>query len=370
MLPIQKGFVALAGALLWLCWMSMRSRSHSELRAKVLEVVAAAARRDLPLAPALERMAKGARGKARHTLEQLSSRLRDGVPVWQALDESLPHRSLPVYLIDTLRSVEGTAGLRPALASLAIAKERALRVRDRLSMALAYPSLLAVMLVGLFVTTETLLDQDALAAEATGVAGDGGTALSESAAEGSALLLCGALAVALLSYVAGSRSQLRSLLDHFANWLPWTRRLGREAATGRMLRIAAHLTRAEVPLGAMLRRVAPATGKAELEISARAAADAADAGAPVEEVWRTCGLPNHAAVRLSVCPHGHPGQLADRMLAAADACDRRVERSVERAIGIVQPAALLFFGALIAMHFASVISVVDSQRYAQGGLPW
>ncbi|MBK8976341.1 MAG: type II secretion system F family protein [Planctomycetes bacterium] len=366
MLPIQKGFLILAGALLWLCWLSLRRNGHQELRAKILEVVGAAARRELPLGPIIERMARTARGDARRALSRLATLLQDGTPIAQALDEALPPRTLPAHLLRTLQSVEGTSGLRHTLVSLSGQRGNGgLRIWDRLSLALAYPSLLAVMLAGLYVTTESLTGQDALAAGARQTADASGAV-----AQGAALALCGALAVALLGYLAGSRGALHAALDRLIALLPGSRRLAVESAAGRLLRTAAHLTGSRVPLGTLLRRAAPAAGHVDLERSALDAAEAADEGETPEEVWHRTGIPTHAAALIALTTSGDPRQLASRMHTAAAACERRVERSVDRLVSLIQPLAVVFFGSLIAIHFATVFARLEAARAAVGGMPW
>ncbi len=365
---MQTGFWVLSLALLWLMMLAIRRSGHSEIRARILEVIATAARRGLALAPAVERLARAQTGANGRMLQALADRLANGSPIGTALEETLPSRMVPAHVLATLRSVEGTPGMRPALAGLAESKERVLRIHDRVSMALAYPSLLAVMMIGLYITTETLLGTDAQAAARETQARPG----TEVAAGGAAIVLWAALAFAFAVYLAGARGRMHDLLQQAIERIPPLRRLLHTAGCARMLRTAANLTSSGVPLATVLERAAPSSGVPSLVASARRAATLAAEGTAPSDVWQTSGLPPFASAIVSLSAGSSPRHLARRMRSAAATCDRRVERVVDRAVSVLQPATVLFFGGLIAIHFATVFARIDAARLAatNGALPW
>ena len=66
------------------------------------------------------------------------------------------------------------------------------------------------------------------------------------------------------------------------------------AGCARMLRAAANLTEAGVPLSVVLERAAPASGVPALVTSTRVAAERAAEGSSTADVWQSSGLPAFA----------------------------------------------------------------------------
>ena len=87
----------------------LRTRRRMERRARLLEVLAMATRRALPLAPLLEKAASDDPSLAR-----MAGKVAAGAP----LSEALP-RGFPGYAVAAIRAAEGTARLSEVLVELA-----------------------------------------------------------------------------------------------------------------------------------------------------------------------------------------------------------------------------------------------------------
>ena len=360
---VLLGMLLAAVALFILVSGSLRRRSQRELRSRVFEIIAAAVRRSVPIAPAIQRMADGESGRHRDALAQLARRLDSGESVGAAMAASLPAGTIPRDVLATIRATEGTHAQRATLQSLAGNEDRVQTAQDQLSMALAYPALLAVSLVGVQATTGSLFDSFA-SMNTTRFAGG----ISSVAVHLVALGLWTMLGLALVGNVATVRSRANRLMAVIAQKLPFVGRIVFVAASARVLRAASALAGAGLPLGELLRRSSRATGLVELRRSISAAGDFSDQGANADETWRRTGLPDFAIALAELAAAAEPHEVGRRLGLAAAACDRRVDRSVHRSLALLQPAVIVVIGALIASQFAMVFDRLGT--FQSGGNGW
>ncbi|MGE0144856.1 MAG: type II secretion system F family protein [Planctomycetota bacterium] len=345
---VLTGILLATIALVVLLHSSMRRRTQRELRSRVFEIIAAAVRRSVPIAPAILRMAESERGALRVALTDLGRRLDGGESVGSALASSMPGGTIPRDVLAAIRSTEGTAAQRLTLEALAGTEDRVQSSQDQLSMALAYPALLAVSLVGVQATTGSLFETfrnsgPGFQAGVTSIAG-----------HLVALGLWTLLGFALVGNVATVRSRAHRLFSGFAQRLPYVGKMVYTAASARVLRASAALAGAGMPLGELLRRSARATGLSDLRKTVADAGDMANTGAMPEEVWHRTNLPDYAVAMAELSIAADPPEMARRLRLAATACDRRVERMTHRLLGIIQPTVIVVIGALIASQFAMV----------------
>lgn len=342
---------------------SWRRRTRLELRHRILELIGAATRRGLPLAPALRRLGEATADPRGGSLRELADRLEAGEPFAAACDATLPRDTLPAETLAMIRATEGTAAMPGALARLAPSVDPTRDAHARVAVALAYPTLLALALIGTYATTRILLDE--LPRSATG---SGGMAVfGEHVA---AIMLWAGLGIVIAVQCTGLRGRMAGALPAAVRCLPGFRRILWIHGASQVLRTAAALSAAALPLGEILRRAAHTTSDRQLHRAVLRAARAADEGRAPAEVWQQSGLPEFAIAFASAGSGTAPAEFARRLHRAASACDRRVERGVTRAIAVLQPAAIAVFGVLIAIHFATVIQHVQWSRSFAGGSPW
>lgn len=359
--PVLFGAFLAAVALVLLLAGSTRRRGQRDLRSRLFEIVAAAARRGVPIAPAIRRMAEAERGRNREALATFATRLDSGESVGTALAASMPAGIVPRDVLAAVRSTEGTKAQRATLESLVNPDEPMQNSRDQFSMALAYPALLAVSLVGVHVTTGSLFDTFALSGP--GFASN----MSAVVVHLVALVLWTLLGFAIV----GNVSMVRGRVSRFVAWLstrlPFFGTIVYVAASARVLRATAALASAGLPLGEILRRGSRATGIVELRRSVAAAGDRADQGASSDEVWHATGLPDQAIALAELAAGADPQEVGRRLRAAANACERRVDRGLHRTLAILQPALIAFFGALIAAQFAMVFDKLQNLSVGNSG---
>jgi type II secretory pathway component PulF len=361
---VQLATLALGAGFVAVVLSSLRQRRTLEFRARLFELIGTAARRGLPLAPVLRRMGESTAGGPGRALRVLAARLDEGEPLGEALEESLPAGTVPAELLATIHSAEGTAALQPVLRELAENAAGVQRAQDRLVTALAYPSLLAVGLIGTYATTESLLDE-----LPAGFGPDGSaTAIATHVL---AILLWTALTVALLAQSNALHGRVRDLVVRLARRTPGCRELLRIEAASRVLRVAGALSSTGLPLGDILRRAAHATRHGGIRHGMLQAARAADEGGTPAEVWARSGLPDFAIAFASLAVGAAPAEVGRRLCGASLACERRVARGLARTLGLVQPVAIAVLGALVALHFGLVIEHVQSAQFmSTGDAPW
>lgn len=361
---VRFSTLLLGVALFWILATAARRRDRLELRARIFEVVGAATRRGLALAPVLQRMGDALGPRKGASLRDLAQRLDSGESFGPAIERALPKGTLPPEVLSTILAADGTPALQELLANLASSTSYAQRAQDRIATALAYPTLLAVALLGTYVTTQSMLDELPAKVLETGPTS---TLLSNLLA----VVLWGGLGIAVVARFGGQGGVVYRFIHRQFRSLPAIGRLFRLEAAARVLRVAAGLSAAGLPLGEILRRAAHATRDVDVRSGILHAARCADEGMPPVEVWRHTRLPEFAVAFASLATGGGPLAVAERLRNAAFACERRMDRGVSRLLAWVQPATIALFGVLIAMHFAMVIQHMESSRLLNpGGTPW
>ncbi|MFO0932546.1 MAG: type II secretion system F family protein [Planctomycetota bacterium] len=316
-------------------------RVRAERRAALLEALALAARRGVPLAAPLRRAATVAKPSRAAALGALAADLDAGRPLAEALRARLP-REVPASVAAALAAGERASRLPQALEHAAADASRDLAAGHRVALAAFYPGLL---FVGLALLHTRLLEGrlEGIRAEA---AADLGAATGAVVVVRAALVAVG-LAAVLLPIVR----RLRPRVDG--------------AASARFLRGVALQVDAGRPLHAALAEGADAAGVARLARAARGAGARVAAGEPAAEAWRALPLPRAARERLAVAP---PAGLARLLPEVADACDAREARRVERFVAWAVPAATLAAGLLVALDYAVLTDVMNAVR--DTARPW
>ncbi|MHC4933109.1 MAG: type II secretion system F family protein [Planctomycetota bacterium] len=295
----------------------LRHRRRMERRARLLEVLAMATRRALPLAPLLERAASDDPSLAR-----TAGKIAGGAP----LSESLP-RGLPKHAIAAIRAAEGTARISDVLAGLARDEAAALTLRQQRNLAAVYPVLLALALVGVTWFLDGLWRRSMDWAELV---------ISPLQRWGAAATLTVVGVVVLL--------------------MIWKRLGGRRLpAAERLLRCTDSLLKAGLPMHQALRGAADASGLRAVARSARAAALLLEQGDAPETAWRRIPLPAFVQERAVA------GTELERL---AEECARRHRERVERWLRWSQPISLALLSVAIWMQYAGLMDHLNRTREA------
>ena len=312
-----------------------RHRTRLELRADLLDLIAGACRRALPLPPLLHAFAEEAHGRRRGMIETLAERLDAGAPLDEALG-ALPRRLVPAHVVAAVEAASSTSRLPAVLEAVAADAGESLALRHRFVVAALYPLLLAFLLFG--------LHTGAVAVFAANLVGYMQPRLSR--------LLIGAGIGTLVA--AGAIFLLLPLLRRLGA-LPGARRLG----SARVLATSALLVEAGLPLDDALRRAAPAGGHGRLARDLWRAVEGLDEGLPPDRVWSSLGLPAVARLRLEAASPANLG----RVMGSVAARTFDVWRAhSERLLQWMTPLAVILVGAIVLLDFQVVMDVLADAR--------
>ncbi len=248
-------------------------RGRAERRAALLDVLALAARRGVPLAAPLHRAAAVAPPRRAVALRALATDLDAGRPLAEALRDRLP-REIPAVVAASLAAGERASRLPQALEAASAEASRDLATGHRLALAAFYPALL---FVGIALMHVNALDgRFAYILESTET-----PAPPFAAAAGvvHAALVAVGLALVLVPFVR----RLRPLVDG--------------PASARFLRAVGLQLDAGRPAHAALIEGAEAAGVARLARAARRAGARVADGGSLADAWRS--LPLARAARAS-----------------------------------------------------------------------
>jgi len=299
----------------------VRLRRQMERRGRLLEILAMATRRALPLAPLLEQAASDD-----PSLVRMAGKVAGGAP----LSESLP-RGLPRHAVAAIRAAEGTARLSDVLEGLARDEAAALNLRQQRNLAALYPILLALALVGLTSFHAGLWRRWM---------------------DWKDLVISPLQRWGMAATVAATAAVLLLLLR---------KRLGgrRLPAAERLLRCASSLLKAGLPMHQALRDAADASGRRAIAREARAAALLLEQGSGTEAAWRRIPLPAFVQERAVA------GTDLERL---ADECARRHRERVERWLRWSQPLSLALLAVAVWIQYAGLMDHLNRTREAIWGL--
>lgn len=341
-----------------------RGRGWVSRRADVAESVATLAallEAGLPLERALEVTAQGAaRRDVAEGLEEVRRAVRGGGRVAEAV---AARRDLfPPVAAGLLGAAERGGHMADAMRRLADGMEREGALRARVVSALTYPVLLAA--VGTAATTILLAY---VLPQFVELLADAGAALPTS----TALLLAASRAFTrfwpLLVLAAGAAG--------FAWWSVRRSEGGRERTDAWLLRVpvlgplraryaATHVARTlgtllsgGVPLLPALAAAADAAPDAAVAADLRAAAGSVRRGEALSAALeRGRGFP-HLLPRLARVGE-ETGEMDAMLLRAADMLQAELERRLERAVSLLEPAMILLFGALVGGVALSLLQAI------------
>lgn len=292
-------------------------------------------------------------------------RVREGASLSAALDAA---GGLPPMAIGLLRAGEAHGRIAAATRRLAEDLEREAELRARVRAALAYPVFLAVvgtasvgLIVGVVVPRFAGLLSDlgqtlppatrALIAVSHAVAAHGLLIAGVAA-------ICAVLGVRAVATGAGALALHRLLLD-----LPIIGPLRRRLASARSCRALAGLLESGVPLLAALDLARGAAGDRAVAERLAQVREAVSQGERLGAALRRHDALAPTALRLATFGE-RSGRLAELVAQAARLEAAGADRALRALVGLLEPALIVGFGALVAFVAAALLQAVYSVRPA------
>jgi type II secretory pathway component PulF len=320
-------------------------------------------RSGLPLVQALARMRKhGAEGEWRSVAAGLQARLEDGQTLSEAL-QTYPQIFDAMY-VHLVRAGEAGGTLAETLLRLADTSERRDELRARTRMALVYPG--AMMLMGV-VTIVILLtfvvpmfsdvfrDTGQILPLPTRIL----VMLSSVLQAWWWLMLPAALALALVAARLARAERVRRFLDRALLRVP---RLGptlRTAEFASLTRTLGTLLRNGIPIVNALAITTGAIRNSLYRDSNRLLEHAVREGHSLGHAMQTTGLYPDVVIA-SVGVGEESGTLDDALLQVADELDRDVEREFRVLMTLLEPAMIVFVGAIVGfIVMAMILPIFD-----------
>ena len=322
--------------------------SQGEFRARVLETLASAIRRDVPVEPQfLWLIAHDERGRKKRAILEAARRLDEGLPLSAALSGAL---GLSATATASIASAEGTSNVGAALRSAAREDRDSLRFFHGVLMRLAYPTVILAFLGGFVglsiapkfqqVTSSMELHTPALmwAVELT-------------------RYVAGGLIAAFVVVACSRKPPIAALLAA----LHGLRREAPVHSTANWLRALSGAVRAGRPIDEAMERTAAAIGHRRHVTAVRAAAHSIHEGTAFAEAWERLPVPTWLRARSSMLA-GPPAQVAAALDELSAMASERAEGSRERFLAVLSPALLLVCGSAVGLVFGELFMVLAQIR--------
>jgi len=350
--PTALVWALIGMVLIALMSIRFRVRHRYELRLRMLEMLALATSRRLPLPDLLERAATEARGVDRRRIKQLRRELLAGEPLSAAMAKQ-GKRRFPEHVVAAIRAGEESGRISPVLANLARNETGAIDVRHRAEMTLAYPAGLAGVLLLYGGLTSNVFDE-------------WGGIWSARGALDSTILYVGswigpAMGVGILGAIA-----LHALILRPLGFYPGARLLG----WARLLRSAAPLAATGLTLHETLRHSAPASGDRGLTRATEAAADRLEQGAHPSTVWAALPAPVFVRERAAAGVRRSSVQYSDLLEDLGIECARRYGERVSRWLRWIGPLAILAIAIAVLVQYGVLMHGLNVIREGLWAAPW
>jgi len=310
----------------------LKQRSASELRVRLLEVLAPAVRRNLPLPAFVQCAVAEAKGRDRVALQRFHRSLDEGQPLHEALARGGRRIATP-DVAAAVGAASGGPGLPDLLDALAVRSMQTGQRRHRAAMTFLYPALLGLVLALIAAPLHLFEVIDVFEVESARRLWDAGQ-----------LLFTGALVTivaGLALYVVARRLR----------WWPESS----VSAASRWLAAVAPLAGAGRPFAEALRAAAGVCRDRRSDRALHLAAAALDDGAGLDEVVGRLPAPATICARLAAALRREPAAAARSLRALADECATRHDARIEHRLRWSQPLLLLVLGATIALQYGALI---------------
>ena len=318
----------------------------------------------VPLERAVRTAAGACRGRLRAALDGVAEALREGRPLAASLRAA--EGVFPGTVIGMVEAGERAGQLGPALARVAVHLEAEAELHARIRHALAYP--LVLLLTGtasVVVITTVVVPRFAAMLADLGQQLPGSTRLLLAVVEAVrrfGLVGFGALLVSVAGLAVWQRAPAnRRRLHRLVLLLPIIGPIRLRLAAGRFCSALGGMLGAGMPLLPALEAARQAAGDAAVEDAiAQAGRKVAEGSALTAALAAVGAIPDSALPLFSVGEStGRLGEMAQRAGRLANA---EGERALSTAAGLLEPALVIGFGAIVAFVAAALLQAVYSIR--------
>ena len=286
--------------------------------------------------------------------------IRKGQSFHQALAES---GAFPPYYVSMIEVGEASGTLAGVLERIATAREHEQKIRGKLVSALIYPSLLVTLATGavIFIMVSVVPSiKDMIEGSGAPIPDQAKFVISMSdwlIANGQMVLIGVPLVLLLVALLGGGTMQ--RLLRGIGMYVPVIGSLIRKASVVRFCRILGTLLQAGVGLPESLKLMLPTAETPQIARTIGAMEIALRQGgnfiAPLEQ---SRIFPPLLSRMLSV--GSETGNLTQSVLQVTDILEDELDRQVERALTLIEPAIILTLSGVVAFIITSLMSAIIS----------
>ena len=335
---------------------SFRGRFTAPARARFYEGAGTLLQAGFGLGEALGLLASESAGDAAGALLSLRARVMDGLPLSQAVPALAPH--LPGFERAALRTAEESGAQGEMLARLAAFLDADLAVRDRVRGALVYPCAVLVLALALLALMAFVVLPRAAALFPAGETPASARALIRlaPAALGSLLAIAGFAAAAFAALAARARAGGRAALryERLLLSLPLARRLLPLLWASRFAGTMGLLVKAGLNPQSAVAAAGAATGSATVAAQAAAAEDDVRGGQSLSQALaRLATLAPHLLAWVAVGEKA--GALGETLSRASARCRDAYEKTLSRALALLEPTLVAAVGAVVLVVALAVI---------------
>jgi type II secretory pathway component PulF len=336
-------------------------RPPGHARATVLQSLASLVEAGVSIERALEATVPLAGGPLRDAVRRVADRVREGASLGAALGAEPAFGRVTVGLV---RAGERGAGLGAALAQAAHQLEREAETAARIRAALAYPMiLLAVGAASLIVIVSVVIPRFAQLLDDVEGALPPATrlllALSAALRAGGPWVVAGALVAATLGGYAISRCGER--WHRHLLGVPLIGPIRHALATARVCRALASLLGTGVSALPALEVAGEAAGDRAVGERLGRVRDRVAEGAALSAGLAATGAVTPLAQQLAAIGEGS-GRLPALLAKAAELEEQSAERRLRTLVGLLEPALILLFAALVAFVAVALLQGIYSVR--------
>lgn len=356
--PAEAGGPATTGRGTW----RSSSRLPHKALAQLVHELATLISADLPLDEALRlALLNQPAVRARNALSQVLSAVMGGTSLSQAMVSSA---AFPAYVTDMVKAGESAGSLAGVLDELAKHLERTGEIREKIASALVYPAVLMGMALIAVATILALL-----VPSLAGIFADANVTppvtvrvlltVRDIIANDYLTLLVAIFAFAAVVVLMLRQPSIRLALSRLLLSIPFAGPTAIEADAAQLARVLAVQLKSGVPLVEALKTAVGLVRSSYLRQRLAGIADQVSQGTGLARPLTETGLLPPLLLRL-VKVGEETGRLEQMLLHAAQVFEKKVERRLERVVGLITPVLTILIGVGIGSLVLGVMDAVLS----------
>ena len=268
-------------------------------------------------------------------------------------------KSFPPLYRAMVAAGEGSGSLPSILDRLAILLERQAEIRGKLLTALAYPTILALVALGVVVAlmmfvVPQVVEQFDDVGQTLPLLTRLVIALSDLLVNWWWLMLGAVIAAGLLVWLALRRPAIRLAFDSRLLRIPLLGRLLRDLHAARMARTLSTMVASRLPLLEGLTLTAGTIHNRRLRIASDEIAEAVRGGGSLSAAMRRAGVFPPLLTYLAASGES-AGKLDEMLERAADYLEREFDRFTATALSLLEPAIIVLMGGIVATIVLSIL---------------